>query len=228
MVDYPGVLVSIHNISSAMSWSTSAPCGAVGCYNTGKHQKCGGCKLRSYCSKACQLSDWGRHKIACKRQQQFIKKALAGGAKVRSSQVIDHVKYKRRLLQMDPESIMQFWIQTRDVCVKYKIDPDEFMAWINLKDQNANEPIPVYFKALSEAKQVTLFVDLYAVHDVDIHSQLYADHPQATEMRWCGNNRANMLSRVYFKVLSHSQLKQLDDIMMRDGISDYCRNCKNC
>jgi len=41
-----------------------AECGAQETVDM-KFEKCGGCRVQSYCSKACQKKDWKRHKLCC-------------------------------------------------------------------------------------------------------------------------------------------------------------------
>jgi hypothetical protein len=39
------------------------------CGKFGKLSKCSGCKVVSYCSKECQVGDWKKHKIVCKKNR---------------------------------------------------------------------------------------------------------------------------------------------------------------
>lgn len=47
-----------------------------GCSNLGT-KKCGSCQIVSYCSRECQVADWGSHKALCKRFTIAITQATA-------------------------------------------------------------------------------------------------------------------------------------------------------
>jgi hypothetical protein len=46
----------------------------------GKKQECGSCRVVAYCSRACQVADWGTHKEECKvwSTERLKEKALGG------------------------------------------------------------------------------------------------------------------------------------------------------
>jgi len=46
-----------------------------------KINRCGGCKMILYCSKACQQKDWSGHKKDCKSFKKFVKKEISMGSK---------------------------------------------------------------------------------------------------------------------------------------------------
>jgi hypothetical protein len=52
--------------SNAAAAAAAAVCDI--CSKSGKMQVCGGCKQRSYCSRACQVNDWAQHKKVCKKR----------------------------------------------------------------------------------------------------------------------------------------------------------------
>ena len=41
---------------------------------------CGGCRLVSYCSAACQKQDWPQHKVACKHTQSLLRQSAEAAA----------------------------------------------------------------------------------------------------------------------------------------------------
>lgn len=47
---------------------TSNVCMVSNCHRLSKNH-CGACKQVSYCSKECQIADWPKHKLNCKKQQ---------------------------------------------------------------------------------------------------------------------------------------------------------------
>ena len=81
------------------------PCSGVGCGKNVttkiKFKKCGGCMMRYYCSKNCQKSDWAKHKVECKNQQQFAKHLEEIGLKPKYTTVINGIETKRRYCAID-------------------------------------------------------------------------------------------------------------------------------
>ena len=50
---------------------------------------CGGCRLVSYCSGACQKVDWAVHKVACKHTQALLKQAREEAATAAGASTAD-------------------------------------------------------------------------------------------------------------------------------------------
>ena len=203
------------------------PCCGIDCTNIGK-QKCGGCKLRDYCSKACQHTDWIRHKTFCKNFRKTTKETINEINVIKpKSRVIDGIKYKKkRGCFASTEGLLvciQLLSQAEKVCKKYNIDSEVFMEWTNKRDQNTNEPVPIAFTTLNKNTQVTFFVELYEVYDIDVQSPTYTNNPNVVEIRMFGNTAANQICRAWKKVLDFVQLKKLENLLVERGIGDLAR-----
>jgi hypothetical protein len=46
---------------------------------SGKHKRCGRCKIAYYCTKTCQRDHWGTHKKVCQHQQLAESTVMEGG-----------------------------------------------------------------------------------------------------------------------------------------------------
>lgn len=62
--------VQLAGATSAGVGATSAGAGAGGWQAHGKPMKCAGCERLRYCSEACQLAAWPRHRAQCKEWQE--------------------------------------------------------------------------------------------------------------------------------------------------------------
>ncbi|KAJ6625844.1 hypothetical protein B0H10DRAFT_2174053 [Mycena sp. CBHHK59/15] len=60
-------------MSSSSSVQAASPSCSV-CHKSGEISRCGSCKKRYYCGRACQISDWKSHKKSCSETPQWYDK----------------------------------------------------------------------------------------------------------------------------------------------------------